>query len=349
MEGYARKARAAITYNGKDISASLSPYLKSITVTDNISGQADDLQIVLEDRAGVWRNAWIPDIGATLDVAIICENWPELPGTVYPLGIFEIDEIASSGQPSTVEIKAVSIPFDNCLRGVDRTRSWDKAELKTIANDIATGAGLALEYGGDYNPIIDRAEQTEESDLAFLYKLLKDHGLALKIHANKIVIFAEEEYEAAEPVLSILYPDATNSENDIFLITDVKSYRFRKKLRDIYKDCHLKYQNGKEKTNIEATFADPAKITGKTLEIREQVKSQDEAERIVRKRLREKNCEEVTGTMTLLGNPLLLASNTVTVLGFGAYDGRYIITKANHSIGSGYNTEIEIRRCLNGY
>ena len=51
----ARRILTIIKYNNKDISADISKYLKSISYTDNLSGEADDLQITLEDR-GVCGN-----------------------------------------------------------------------------------------------------------------------------------------------------------------------------------------------------------------------------------------------------------------------------------------------------
>ena len=350
MDNYlARRTQAIVLYNGKNISDSLAPYLKSLTVTDNMGGSADDLQITLEDRAALWQGLWFPEIGATLDVSLLCENWAELPGTIYRLGLFEIDEVTSSSPPSEVQIKAVSVPNDNHLRGIERTRSWEKAELKRIAKDIATDAALTLAYEPDYNPVIDRAEQSEESDLIFLYKLLQDHGLALKIFDKKLVIFDEADYEKAKPTIKIHSPKTNSSQNTAFCITSIKSYSLKRKLRDVYKACHVKYQSGKKKNKFEATFTDPHKTSGKTLQVNEQVKTQAEAERLAKKRLRAKNCQETTGSFSLLGNPLLLASNTIALNGFGAYDGSYIVTRATHSIGDGFSTDIEIRRCLDGY
>ena len=52
----ARRISAIIKYNNKDISVDISKYLKSISYTDNLSGEADDLQITLEDKAGIWQS-----------------------------------------------------------------------------------------------------------------------------------------------------------------------------------------------------------------------------------------------------------------------------------------------------
>ena len=57
----------------------------------------------------------------------------------------------------------------------------------------------------------------------------------------------------------------------------------------------------------------------------------------------------MTGSFDMMGNFALLASVTMQVIGFGAFDGNYIIEKASHDIGGGYSTSIDIRRCLVGY
>lgn len=345
-----RRATAVVLYNNTDITADLNKYLKSISYTDNLSGEADDLQITLEDRAGLWESAWMPDKGATLDVSIVLHEWDGLKNYVQRLGLFEIDEITSSGYPSEVQIKAVSVPDNNNLRGAERTRSWEKAELKRIANDIATEAGLTLYYDvKEYNPVIDRAEQTEQSDLSFLYKLCADYGLALKICDKQVVIFDEADYEAAEAVALVPKPKGSYSAGSIKVLDMLKSYSLRSKVRDVYKSCHVKYQDSSTKQKIEATFAAPDKKIGKTLEVNEQVASIADAERLAKKKLREKNSDEVTGSFSFLGNPELAAAVNIQLSGFGAFDGKYIITKAQHDISSGYTTSIDVRRCLDGY
>lgn len=80
MIGQARRASAVISYNGKDISADIAPYLKSLSYRDNLSGEADDLQIVLEDRAGLWQSSWLPEKGASLDVTLKFSQWASLIG-----------------------------------------------------------------------------------------------------------------------------------------------------------------------------------------------------------------------------------------------------------------------------
>lgn len=346
----ARRCLVLVKYNDKDISADLQQYLKSVSYTDNMSGEADDLQLTLEDKAGLWQSAWMPEKGATLDVSVKLTNWQGVGVQIVRFGLFEIDEITSSGMPSEVQIKAVSVPDNNNLRGTERTRSWEKAELKRIAKDIATGAELELYYDvKDYNPVLDRAEQTEQSDLSFLYKLCADHGLALKICNKQLVIFDEADYEAGEAVALVPKPKTVYTAGSLQVLNLLESYSLKSKVRDVYKACHVKYQDSSTKQKIEATFTAPDKETGKTLEVNEQVTSIADAQRLAKKKLREKNCDEVTGSFNFVGNPELAAAVNIQLRGFGVFDGKYIITKAQHDIGSGYTTSIDVRRCLDGY
>ena len=347
----ARRILTIIKYNNKDISVDISKYLKSISYTDNLSGEADDLQITLEDRDGLWQSTWMPEKGALLDVMLQQKYWQTLSALPQSLrlGLFEIDEITSSGYPSEVQIKAVSVPDNNTLRGTERSRSWEKAKLQVIANDIASAAGMSLFWDTEENPVLDRAEQTEQSDLSFLYAICKDKGLALKISDKKIIIFDEAKYEAEKAKITIVKPGTVyKKESGMKYLFVGTGYSLRTKIRDIYAACRVNYQQGSSKSNIEATYTVAGK-KGKTLQVNEQVESVAEALNLAKKRLREKNKDEVTGYLNMLGNFVLLSGVTVNLLGFGAFDGRYLITRASHDIGSGYTTNIDVRRCLNGY
>lgn len=343
-----RRISAIVKYNGTDISADIGYSLKSLEFTDNLSGSADDLSITLEDKDSRWQGSWFPEKGATINATLIGDNWNISSEKSLNLGSFEIDEISSSGYPSEVQICSTSIPDNNKLRGIERTRSWEKAELKTIVSDIAYNAEIELVYDTEVNPILERVEQTEQSDLSFLLQICSDQGLAVKLYEMKIVIFDESAYEQVEPTITLVKPSSKYNPSQSY-INNILGYSFSNKVRDVYKACHVKFQKSSKNAIIEATFTAPDKAIGKTLEIREQVEDIADAERLAKKRLRECNKEEWTGSITCAGNFSLVASRTVNIVGFGVYDGKYIITKAIHSIGNGYTTRVELRRCLDGY
>ena len=72
----------SIVYDGRDITKNISQYIKSVTYTDALEGQSDEVQIVLDDSSAVWQNAWYPDKGSILKVTIGSMN----------CGEFQIDE-----------------------------------------------------------------------------------------------------------------------------------------------------------------------------------------------------------------------------------------------------------------
>lgn len=363
--GYARRAYPKVIYNKVDISEALKPYLKSMEYTDMLTGQADDLQLTLEDRDGLWLEAWFPDKGATLTASILTQYWtaPTEAEKELPLGLFEIDEIECSAIPSETKIKAVSVPNNTTLRGEGRTRSWEGYTIQKIAQDIANNAGMQLNFSSKDNPTLERVEQTEQSDLAFLDKLCQDNGLSLKVTDNQIVIFDMADMEAAEPSLIFVRPTMKGldtsvsidvNSNDMNSESTLKrlkptSWRFTSSVRDVYKSCTVEHSQGKKKAKISATFTDPNKTEGKMLLVKKDVKSVEEAERMARKELREKNKDEVTGSITCMGDTNLSAGLTVTVKGFGKFDGKYILSQVKHSLGSGYTCSVDLRRCLNGY
>lgn len=56
-----RKTFAKVLFNGTDITDDISPYLLSLTYTDNEEDESDDLQIKLQDRSAVWLTEWLSE------------------------------------------------------------------------------------------------------------------------------------------------------------------------------------------------------------------------------------------------------------------------------------------------
>lgn len=89
---------------------------------------------------------------------------------------------------------------------------------------------------------------------------------------------------------------------------------------------------------------------GQVLEVNEKVSNREEARQLAMKRLRQKNKGEFKASFKLTGDARLVAGITVQVSGYGAFDGKYIIETATHSVSkSGYKTDLTLRRVLEGY
>lgn len=361
QEHIGRRAWLIVTYNGKDISESLAQYVLSFSYTDNLTGKVDDISITLEDRAELWEADWMPERGATLDITICTYNWSDLYSEEQDLQLekFEIDELEVSSAPNVVTIKAVAISIsdDSTLRSTLRSHTWENISVQKAANDIAWQNGMKLQWYCDDNPNIDKLEQNDESDLDVLQKICDDAGFALKVTTDTIIIFDVEKFEKEDVYAEYYHPGTTilnivENQSKPVQTDALLNYSFKAKIRDVYKKCHVKYAKDKDKSVIESTFVAPDKKEkeGATLEVHQQVSSQAEADRLAKKKLREKNCEEFTGSFSSDGNMGLCAGETIEMLGFGNFSGKYIITQTKHDISSsGFTSSVEIRKCLDGY
>lgn len=336
----ARQSWLDVIYNKTSITADLAPHLKSWSYTDNLSGQADDLQITVEDRAQLWQGSWFPSRGDTLTATIRRKNWnKDGEDSQLPLGRFEIDEIEVGGPPAEVKIKALSVPQSSPLKGQNKHRAWEKTKLSVIARDIAAGVAMSLVYDVTDDPRYDRIEQTEETDLEFLHRICKEAGLALKISDMQVVIFDAAKYEQAAPTLTI------DKKQYTFL-----SYSGKSTINEVYHSCTIKYKQPKSKTTLTYTFTPPnPPPTQRILVLREHVDSLAEAERKAKKALREKNSASDTYGFTIAGALDVWAGMTVTLKNLGAFDGKWLVTQVSHSQGGGHKVAVQLRRCLEGY
>lgn len=117
-------------------------------------------------------------------------------------------------------------------------------------------------------------------------------------------------------------------------------------LQDVYKSAEVVYAHEKHEEIFQGKFDDPNKKSGKVLKINKKVDSQAEAETLAKNELRQKNKKETTISLETVGDFCLLAGNVVELKSFRKFDGRYLIEKARHEIGKGYEVKLDLRRCL---
>lgn len=335
---YAKRTLLAVAYNGTDISEQLHEYLMSWTFTDNLSGAIDDLSLTLEDRNALWLTSWFPSKGSTLVPTLKRFHWNQYP-EVTKLGIFEIDDIA--GKDSVITINALATSEKSSLRKEEKCKAWEKTYLKTVISEIAKKNGMKLIWEASDNPKKDRFEQDNQTDLAFIHSLCNEEGLCLKINSNSIVVLDEKDYEDKPAVTHI---NRIPQEKDLIKIIDRS---FSSSLTDVYRNCRVQHHQSKKKKTISATFT-PSKApkVGRTLVIKQEVKSQAEALKLARKKLREKNKEATKFTLKVLSQMHIDAGMTFDLKMFGQFDGKYIVTKVVYGPS---DITLNLRKCLEGY
>lgn len=342
----ARRTEVRVIFDGADITPDANKYLQSLSYTDNEEDKTDDLQITMDDREGVWLGSWLntPSAGKGTEISavIIQRNWDsDGKDRVLDCGTFEVDTVDGSGPPAKVTIKGTSIPHTSTARTQKKTQAWEQINLSAIANEIAGRNGLTCMFLSSSDPYYTRKEQLQESDITFLQRLCKAAGISLKVTAKMIVLFDEAEFEGQAAVRTIKKGEA-----------DVKSWSFSTSTHDAaYSKCHVSYTDPATATTIEYTYTPrDADKSGQVLEINEKVNSREEARQLAMKRLRQKNKGEFKASFGLTGDARLVAGVNVEVSGYGAFDGKYIIETAAHSISrSGYKTDLTLRRVLEGY
>ena len=110
--------------------------------------------------------------GLSIQAVILRENWnSDGRDSFLDCGQFELDNIQASGPPSTVTIKATSLPYSSTIRQMKKSKAWEGYYLSGIANEMASKAGMAVCYESERDPYYDRVEQITEPDIIFLQRL----------------------------------------------------------------------------------------------------------------------------------------------------------------------------------
>ncbi len=338
MTKFAKRTLLNTVYNSSNITEQLYEFLLDWKFTDNLSGAIDDLSLTLEDRDALWLTSWFPTKGSTIVATLKRDQWEKYPQATK-LGTFEIDEL--SGKDSVITIKALATSEKSSLRKEEKCKAWEKTYLKTVIREIAGKHGMKLIWQASENPKKDRYEQDNQTDLAFIYSLCNEEGLCLKINSNSIVVLDEKDYEDKATVTHI---NRVPQETDLIKIIDRS---FTTTLTDTYRDCRVQHHEAKKKKNISATFVAPkAPKVGRTLVIKQEVKSKAEAQKLAKKKLREKNKEATKFTLKVYSLIHIDAGMTFDLKMFGKLSGKYIVTQVAYGP---FDITLQLRKCLEGY
>jgi phage protein D len=317
-----------VTYEGKDITIPLSPYVVSVTYTDHEHGKSDEIQIRIEDRDARWKAGWYPAKGDTIVLAIGYEGEPMLP-----CGSFEVDEIEASGPPDTIDLKGLATPITKALRQRNTT-AYEQKTLREIAAGIASKHGLEV-VGQVADIRVKRITQKQERDLAFLKRLAEEYGYVFKVADGKLVFYEAAALESTAVVATIAR-------------TEMSSYVLRDTTREAYRACTVSYHDPKGKRLLsytaEAGAEDVAK--GDSLKISARCESTAQAMTKAKAALAKANGTRTEGSVTVEGSPKLAAGSNIRVSGLGKLDGTYHITTSTHTIdrAGGYRTDLEVKR-----
>lgn len=331
------------------------PYGTSVTVTGTSGGWS---AIQYSGRTGYVSSNYLSGTGGgsssggtqtasgfLINAAIVKENWRgDGKDAVLNCGSFELDSAQASGPPSVITLKATGLPFSASIRQTSKSKAWEKYSLSGIANEIAAANGMSCLFLSDYDPFYRRTEQFNTSDIAFLSRLCKAAGISLKCSNKILVLFDQSTFEQKPASITIKRGDGSYTKWDLKVGKADKQYQ----------SCRVRYTSPTNGRCIEGVaYIDDYKESkdNQQLEIRAKVSNASEAKNLAKKYLRMHNKYSRTAVFSMPGNTALVAGLTVKLERWGAWNGKYIIKQAVHTVDSsgGYTTKITARHVLEGY
>ncbi|HGA9033434.1 TPA: phage late control D family protein [Salmonella enterica subsp. enterica serovar Java] len=327
-----------LVYNRKDITHDVSAYVTSVSYTDKLSGESDEIQVDLEDSAGRWRDAWYPGKGDTLTLQMGYAG-----ETLRECGTFSIDEIELSGPPDSVSLRGLATSVTVAMR-TKVSRGFENTTLAAIAQRIAGKHHLQLQ--GQIEPLtLDRVTQYDETDLAFLKRLARDYGYLVKVTHTHVIFSSLDKLREAPPIFT-------------FTRSDISRYSLRDTINRIYKGAKHRSQNsrtkqvvtyqadGGESTTTVSTAMRGQNVSADTLVLSGRAANQGTAGHRTRAALSLKNQYQKVAALNMAGNIRLRAGHNVTLAGFGASDGKWLTGSVRHSMtrSGGYAMDVELAR-----
>ncbi len=318
--------RWILVYEGKNITAPITPYVLSVRYTDHLEGQSDEVEIVVEDSAQRWKNAWYPQKGDQLNLQIGYENDPN---GLMPCGDFQVDQVEMAGPPDTVTIRGLAAAITPALR-TRKSKAFENTTLGNIAQAVAAQYGYSVVGIIEDSPIA-RITQNRERDLQFLRRVAADYGYVFSLRGNRLVFYRRDDLQNNAVIATIDRKTMT-------------SFSLKDKTSRIYRAAKCSYWDPKTKKLLTAGVSNKGVKGGDTLVITERCENRKQAVAKAKAALQKANIRQVEGNLTFPGNPLVLAGSNIEVTGMGQLSDTYMLRQTTHSIDrdGGYATDAEV-------
>jgi len=324
-----------VIYNGRDITADLTPYLMRVSYTDRLTGEADSLDIDLAETDAVksrWLAEWYPDKGMEIKAEIGYAGQP-----LIKCGAFDVDEIEVETPPMTIRIRALATGISRAVR-TRIGKKYENTTLAAILDEIAQRIG-AKRKGEVADIHIDRATQYQETDWAFAVRLAREYGYALKLTDNNRALAVMKLGDDAEPVRTIAPGDITR-------------LAYRDRITEVPGRSEVRHHDpatgglvvyGASKGVVAPEDTTTASDTKKR---HVRAKTPAQAKAIAEAEQARHEIDKTSLEVQLPGDPKLVAGAAVDVTGWSRLDGRYLIIEARHEIdrSSGYTTALALKR-----
>ncbi|UFZ21860.1 tail protein [Xanthomonas phage M29] len=316
--------------NQKDITATIVDRLKSIRLTDETGDTADTLEITLADHIPD-QPIQIPPTGAELELFLGYD------GSVKPMGLFVCDEIELGGWPGEMVIRARAAPYEASKGGktdlqTQKSRSWKKGTtIGAMVMKIAGEHGMQSSVSAGLASIkLPHTDQSSESDINLLSRLAKKYDAIAKPAGGKLLFLKRGDGKTSGgqdmPTFTVT-PDITTQ------------WRVTLASRDSAGTTVAYYRDVGAAKRKEIAVGEGEPVRRLRMAYKDQASALEAARAEQRKRAR----GESSITVSLPGDPDIMAESMMTMAGFrtGAA-GEWLVSRVEHYVGpQGYRCSIE--------
>lgn len=337
-----------ILFNNKNVTTDVSDYLLSLSYTDKVAGEADELELQFHDRDGLWQNEWWPERGGRITAFI------ELAGIELSCGSFVIDEVeyGSDRSGDIFSIKSQAASLTKALR-TNKNTAHENKTLKELVNSVAKNHGLKVK-GEIENITIGRSSQNRESDLQFLQRLASLYGYTFSVRDDLLIFTSSLDLQTQKHVLTI---DKTELTSFKFMQTSKETFKevtvnyhnpvknelvaYTVKREEILKKLDEKFKVGIP--SLTEQMQSNSELLRAQNEYQIKVENQQQAEAVAKTIMLKSVTNETQISGSCPGNPLLVSGVNIQITGAGRFSGFYHITESSHSLekGEGYATSFE--------
>ncbi|HWJ69138.1 MAG TPA: contractile injection system protein, VgrG/Pvc8 family [Sphingobium sp.] len=173
-----------IMLDGKDLTSRLRPRLIELSLTEKRGGEADQLDITLDDADGKLA---IPKPGVRLQLALGWAQGSDVTVGLIDKGDYIVDAVDHGGAPDVLTLRARAADLSSGVRE-RQEKSWRDTTLGAIVRDVAGRNKLTPRVAAKLAGVaVASAVQSRESDLAFLRRLGKEHDAVATIKAGALI------------------------------------------------------------------------------------------------------------------------------------------------------------------
>lgn len=311
----------------------LNDRVEDISITDSAVGEGDNVDITIEDKDRKMLHEYYPGADDMITCTIYLYGIEDGKTGVIGNRSFHLDQFGYSDYPSKMTLRGVSIPKNSTFAKTPQTQTWQNITLENIIWKICSKYGLPLRFEpGSFNPTIVKSEQSNATDLSYIYSLCQTYGNGMKIYSDKLVVFSEETYEKKAAVRTIGHRDILDG-----------SFSARFNLTRQYTGYEYEYDDSSGTHWIKSKYF----IVKPEIKISVgQCENDRDGVLKGQAKVNEANRDLQMINFEIPGDPKMVSTATFNLSGFGGLDGKYYINKTvnKFSASGGFTQEIEARK-----